>query len=100
MPPVTEVEADVDTEERLDPPRRVIVHNDDVTPMDYVVSILMRDFDRAQADAENIMWEAHHTGAAHVLTCGRDEAERRVGRAHSRARAAGYPLTFSIEPEE
>ena len=99
MPPVTEVEADVDTEERLEPLCRVIIHNDDVTPMDYVVSILVEEFGRTRPDAEQIMREAHHSGAAHVMTCGREEAERRVGRARSRARAAGYPLTFSIESE-
>jgi ATP-dependent Clp protease adaptor protein ClpS len=99
MPGVTEVEPDVETVETLDPPHRVIIHNDDATPMDYVVAVLRTEFDRPEADAVRIMWEAHTTGAAHVMTCGRDEAERRVGRAHSRARAAGWPLSFSIEAD-
>lgn len=100
MPNVTETERVVETNEFLDPPRRVIVHNDDTTPMDYVVTILRSEFDRPEADAVRIMWEAHTTGAAHVMTCGLQEAERRVGRARSKARAAGWPLAFSIEPEE
>jgi ATP-dependent Clp protease adapter protein ClpS len=46
------------------------------------------------------MMEAHETGAAHVLTCPREEATLKVERSHSLARARGFPLTFSIEPED
>jgi len=47
-----------------------------------------------------VMLEAHYTGAAYVMTLGHEEAKYRVGQAHGLARAAGYPLTFTIEPEE
>ena len=38
-------------------------------------------------------------GIAYVMTLPLEEAKYRVGKAHGIARAAGYPLTFSIEPE-
>lgn len=100
MSNVTVIETDVETTEALAPPHRVIIHNDDTTPMDFVVMTLQSEFDRSASDAVRIMLEAHTTGAAHVMTCGRKEAERRVGRARSRSRRAGWPLAFSIEPEE
>ena len=49
--------------------------------------------------ATAVMLRAHYTGAAYVMTLPFEEAKYRVGLAHSHARGAGYPLTFSIEPE-
>jgi ATP-dependent Clp protease adaptor protein ClpS len=96
----TILEEETLVEERLAPRVRVIIHNDDVTPMDFVVDILRSEFELDSTAAEKIMWEAHGTGAAHVLTCGEEEATLRVDRSHSKARARNFPLTFSIEPEE
>lgn len=96
MPSVAQAEPK--TETTLSPLYRIVIHNDDATPMDYVVRILQEEFERKPPDARRIMWLAHETGSAEVMTCGREEAERRIGRAHSRARAAGYPLTFTAEP--
>lgn len=95
----TVVEPETPVEETIAPRYRVIVHNDDVTPMDFVVMILMAEFERDLRTAVKIMWEAHTTGSAWVMTCGLEEAELRVDRAHSLARARKYPLTFTIEPE-
>ncbi len=88
-----------DSETEIDPPCRVIVHNDDVTPMDFVVEVLVGVFDLASSSATAVMLEAHRNGRAHVITLGREEAKHRVGQAHQIARAAGYPLSFTIEPE-
>ena len=77
----------------------VFVHNDDVTPMDFVVAVLRSVFTLTTSDAMAVMLEAHYTGLSHVMTLPHEEAKYRVGKAHSLARAAGYPLTFSIEPE-
>lgn len=96
----TVVEAESEIKERLAPLYRVIIHNDDTTPMDFVVEILVGEFDRDMKQAVKIMWEAHTTGAALVMTCGEEEAARRVDRARSLARTRKYPLTFSIEPED
>jgi ATP-dependent Clp protease adapter protein ClpS len=46
-----------------------------------------------------VMLTAHFTGLAYVQTVGLEEAKYRVGQAHGLARANGYPLTFTIEPE-
>jgi ATP-dependent Clp protease adaptor protein ClpS len=99
MSPVVEAEPEAGVGAELAPESRVVIHNDDVTPMDFVVEILVSEFARERADAVRIMFEAHETGAAHVMTCGREEARLRIDRAHSRARARSFPLTFTDEPE-
>jgi ATP-dependent Clp protease adaptor protein ClpS len=78
-------------------PWRVIVHNDDVTPMDFVVRILTGVFALEAARAAKVMLEAHHSGVAHVTTLPLEEAEARVEKAHALARPWGYPLTFTYE---
>ncbi len=85
--------------EELEPPYRVLIHNDDVTPMDFVVEVLRVIFELPFERAEAVMWSAHHTGVARVGVYPRDDAQRRVQHAHQRARLAGYPLQFTMEPE-
>jgi len=77
----------------------VILHNDDVTPFDFVIAVLRTVFYFSGPDAERITAEAHFKGIAYVTTLPLEEAKYRVGQAHGLARAAGYPLTFTIEPE-
>lgn len=91
---------DTHPRERLAPLYRVLVHNDDVTPMEFVVGVLKRFFRLSTARAVRVMIEAHISGVAWVATLPLEEAEVRVEQAHSLARGRGYPLTFSIEPEE
>ena len=47
---------------------RVIIHNDDVTPMDFVVVILQRIFELNPLQAEHVMLVAHLEGMAYVCT--------------------------------
>jgi ATP-dependent Clp protease adaptor protein ClpS len=86
-------------ETELEPQYRVLIHNDDVTPMDFVIAILERIFFVAEADAVNIMFTAHYTGLAYVQTLPKSEAQSRIGKAHFAAGLEGYPLRFTMEPE-
>lgn len=83
----------------IEPPYRVLIHNDDVTPMDFVVAVLRSIFELSLERAEAVMLTAHYTGGAVVGTWPRDEALRRVDQAHQLARLYDYPLKFTIEPE-
>lgn len=78
---------------------RVIIHNDDVTPMEFVVMILQRIFELLPLEAEHVMFVAHYMGLAYVCTLPLREAKSRVGKAHFAAQLEGYPLRFTIEPE-
>ncbi|MBI4769137.1 MAG: ATP-dependent Clp protease adaptor ClpS [Chloroflexi bacterium] len=83
----------------LEPPANVIIHNDDLTPMDFVVGVLQRIFELTVVRATAVMLEAHYNGRAHVITLPLEEAKYRVGQAHAAARAAQFPLAFTIEVE-
>jgi ATP-dependent Clp protease adaptor protein ClpS len=88
------------TDEELEKPYRVIIRNDDVTPMDFVVLVLRGYFNLSYAKAIEVMLRAHNEGQAHVATLPYEEAAERVYEAHSIAREAGYPLTFYLEPDD
>lgn len=97
--PEIEIIEEQEEETELEPLYRVIIHNDDVTPMDFVVSVLMNIFFVLQPDAVEIMLTAHYSGLAYVQTLPKSEAEKRINKAHFAAGLDGYPLHFSMEPE-
>ena len=103
-PIVAETEWDLDTdleqltEEEQEGLAKVLIHNDDVTPMEFVVLILQRIFQLTPLEAEHVMITAHFTGLALVATLPLSEAKKRVGKAHFAAQLEGYPLLFTIEP--
>ena len=75
----------------------VIMHNDDVTTMDFVVMILERLFCKTQAEAETIMLKIHHEGSAIVGTYYRDIAVSKKDVAVKAARDNGFPLQLTVE---
>lgn len=95
----TQRDARADTDEAIEPRSKIFIHNDDVTPYDFVVIVLQRFFDLTPLEAEHVTYIAHVSGVAYVATLPKTEAETRVGRAHFAASLEGYPLTFTIEPE-
>ena len=96
----TEIEHDVEfiVAEDAGDHAHVIIHNDDVTPFDFVMAVLVTVFHCAQREAYAITLRAHVTGLAYVVTLPIEEAKYRVSQAHSLARQMGYPLAFTIEP--
>lgn len=88
-----------EAETELEPFFRIIIHNDHVTPMDFVVNVLKRHFYLSNDKAADIMFTAHIYGTAYVQTLARSEAKKRITKAHAEANNAGYPLRFTMEPE-
>ena len=86
-------------ETELEPLYRVLIHNDDITPMDFVLRILQRIFFVDGITAVHIMYTAHYQGSAYVQTLPKKEAQSRIGRAQFAAGVEGYPLSFSMEPD-
>ena len=79
---------------------RIFVHNDEMTPMDFVVHVLVSVFLLPTINAEQVMYSAHLNGRAYVQTLPEDEARRRIGRACFAARLSQFPLQFSLEADE
>lgn len=104
IPVLAETEWDLDTaldqqtEDEQEGLAKVLIHNDDVTPMDFVVIILQRIFQLSPLEAEHVMIVAHFNGLALVATLPLSEAKKRVAKAHFAAQLEGYPLLFTIEP--
>jgi ATP-dependent Clp protease adaptor protein ClpS len=98
--PVLEPDVDAVPETRLAPLYRVLIHNDDITPMDFVVRVLGEIFHLTWARSTQVMLTAHLKGVAHVVTEPLERAEFHVDQARSLSRARQYPLTFSVERED
>ena len=90
----------VEEADQNEPRYRVLIHNDDTTPFEYVIDTLQRIFTLSEELADHIAYTAHTEGQAVVVVRPRVEAEKLIMRAHTQARMAGYPLTFSLEPED
>lgn len=81
------------------PLHRVLLHNDDYTPREFVVTVLRGIF-RLDADqARRVMLLAHKLGLAVVAVYTRDVAGTKAAQATEAAARRGYPLAFSTEPE-
>jgi ATP-dependent Clp protease adaptor protein ClpS len=86
-------------ESSQDPLFRIFIHNDDATPMDFVVHVLVTIFLLPAPNAEHVMLTAHLTGSAYVQTLPAPEARRRINQACFATKLKSYPLQFSMEPE-
>ena len=86
---------------RLQEPRRykVTIYNDDFTPMEFVVKILVQVFFKSQPEAERLMLQVHHSDKAVVGIYTYDTAVSKVRKATSMAREEGHPLRLTYEPE-
>lgn len=71
---------------------RVIMHNDDFTPMDFVVDVLMQIFDKDAQTATMLMLSVHEGSSAVAGVYPRDIAYTKAAEAVQWARQEGYPL--------
>ena len=96
--PIPATVEETGAEEQLAPLYKVLIHNDDITPFDFVIRVLREIFKLGFVRAFAITLEAHNRGVALVVVEPREHAEFHVEQAHSLARGRNYPLNFSIEP--
>lgn len=88
--------------ERTSIPRqyKVLLHNDDFTPMEFVVHVLETLFRRSPAEASRIMLLVHRTGIGVAGVFSYEVAETKAAQTVELARANNYPLLATTEPEE
>lgn len=80
------------------PPYKVILLDDDVTTMEFVVRILIEIFGKDPETARRLMWEVHTQGASQVAILSKEQAELKQEQVHAAAHAAGFPFRCVIEP--
>jgi ATP-dependent Clp protease adaptor protein ClpS len=79
---------------------RVLILNDDYTPMEFVVLILERFFGKSREQATRIMLHVHQKG---VGVCGvytYEVAETKVAQVMDMARRNEHPLQCTMEKED
>jgi len=82
------------------PPRfKVVLYNDDYTPMEFVVGILEQIFDKSPAEATQVMLHVHHNGSGIAGIYVLEVAETKVVAVHKLAEESGYPLRSGVESE-
>lgn len=77
----------------------VIMLNDDTTPMDFVVAVLMNIFNKTEQESVEVMMQVHEKGRAIAGTYSYEVAEQKSVETVTEARRAGFPLDVSIEEE-
>ena len=104
--PLPDVLPDTDTETktRRQPPYAVILHNDDVNGMDFVIGVLRTVFGYELEKCFELMLEAHEKGRAVVWVGAREVAELKADQIHScgpdpaAAPRGAQPLGVTVEP--
>ena len=76
---------------------QVLMHNDDYTPMEFVVMVLERFFCMDTVKATSVMQEIHTTGRAICGVYTKDVAETKVDQVIDFARRNEHPLLCSID---
>ena len=95
---VTE-DKDLLTEVDLEPPYKVLIHNDPITTFEFVIRVLQTIFGRNIMQAEQIAMNTHTKGIGYVGSYGKSDAEKRVGKAKFAASLEGFPLQITMEAE-
>ena len=81
----------------LPPMYKILMHNDDYTTMDFVVSVLESIFHLPPTEANRVMLNIHMKGFGVCGTFPFDIAETKVHHVHARAKDEGFPLKCSLE---
>ncbi|QWF69513.1 ATP-dependent Clp protease adapter ClpS [Methylomonas paludis] len=76
---------------------KVILLNDDFTPMDFVVEILTDFFNMSQEKATQVMLQVHTQGVGVCGTYSKDVAETKVHIVNNYSREHHHPLMCAME---
>lgn len=98
-----DIEGELLTEERVKLKRpdmyRIVLLNDDYTPREFVVWVLMRVFYKGQQESTRIMLEAHTSGKSTVGVYTYDVATTKIVQVDNLAKQYEHPLKCILEVE-
>jgi len=83
----------------LPPKYKVIVLNDDATPMDWVIGILVEVFKHSEETAKKLTLTIHTDGSAVAGIYTYEVAEQKSVESVNLSREHGFPLSFRLEQE-
>ena len=76
---------------------RVILHNDDYTTQEFVVSVIMAVFHKTASEATRIMLDVHRSGKGTAGVYVYDIAETKAHQVKELAAAQEFPLKCTVE---
>ncbi|MDR1664960.1 MAG: ATP-dependent Clp protease adaptor ClpS [Clostridiales bacterium] len=77
----------------------VIMHNDDITTMDFVVGVLMSVFNKPPEEASAVMMAIHENGRGVAGVYTYDMAATKKSQADRLSAEKGFPLRLTVESE-
>ena len=85
----------------VEPPKKfkVILHNDDFTPMDFVVDVLIHVFNYGSQKANSVMLQVHQEGKGIAGVYPKEIAHMRTKKCNKYAQQEGHPLLVTMEAE-
>lgn len=97
----TDIQIDEKTKSKVAEPKlwKVIFINDDLTPMDFVISLLMDIFKHGYESARNITMQVHEQGSGIAGVYSFEIAEAKSVEATNLSRTNGFPLQIKMEEE-
>jgi ATP-dependent Clp protease adaptor protein ClpS len=78
---------------------KVVILNDDKTPMEFVVSILIKIFKHTEESAVQITMKIHEEGSGVVGVYSYEIAEQKAVETTTISRDNGFPLRVRVEEE-
>lgn len=86
---------------KLAPPSKwnVIFLNDDTTPMEFVITVLVNMFNHSYETAEEIMLSVHHVGRGVAGTYPYEVAEQKLIETLAFTKSQGYSLQVEMQKE-
>ena len=96
-----DIEIDEKIKKEIDYPQnyKVVFLNDEVTPMEWVISILTEIFKHTQSKAQELTLAIHSDGSAIAGIYSYEIAEQKSVEATMLSRNNGFPLAFKLEVE-
>lgn len=97
----TEYDGSVETVDRVELPKmyKVLLLNDDFTPMEFVVLVLRRFFAKSEEESTKIMLDVHKKGSGLAGVYTLEMAEMKVMQVNQFARQNQHPLKCTLEQE-
>ena len=95
--PTTKPEERTDTRTERQPPYAIILHNDDVNTMEFVVAVLQGFFSMSREQATQVMLKVHREGMGVCGVYSKDIATTKVDQVIAYARKHQHPLQCVME---
>lgn len=101
MSTVADIQLDEKIKIKITEPKRykVVVLNDDHTPIDFVIEVMITIFKHTQETAKDLTLKVHNEGSAIVGVYSYEIAEQKGLEATQLARQLGFPLQIKVDQE-